>query len=203
VLVFPAGQVRLRDGRVVAIDLVSPGELAVQQAEEDARRAARLAQLEREGRELHAAKTKDAFFAALPASEQFAFWQRFAVRYPMIDVTAEVVALRPAVEQESRSRGRDLDRDAKMAALEARVDEAEARAARAEREARNGRYTSFPGFWSTPISRRGHGPRHNSPQSPAPPPPPPSTSSTDDLRARAMADAERAREEIYRQSSGP
>ncbi len=131
VLLYPRGEVTLRDGQVEAVDLISEAAYAAEQAalarEREAWQAekARREQLHHEqGQALKQEKLSSAAFAAQPARERVDYWRHFQIRYPGIDVSAELARALEGYEQE-------------MAELEAqeRIAELEARVARAEQEA--------------------------------------------------------------------
>jgi hypothetical protein len=206
ILFFARGEVTLQNDRVVAVNLVSAEELAAREAAEAAAiermevaAQARLANLAAEGRAIYAAKKADATFVALPAMEQLNYWRAFASRYPMISVVAEIAPLAERVEDELLRREIELANDERLADLEARVDDVDERARRAEREARRDRY----GY---PYSNLGHidrpRPVHPHPNRPSPwlPEPvkaTPPLNPIDAARADAMAESEAARQRAY------
>jgi hypothetical protein len=196
VLFFARGEVTLQDNRVVAVNLVSAEELAARQEAEtaaiqrmEAEAQARLARLEAEGRAIYAAKKVDATFAALPAVEQLNYWRAFASRYPMIAVAAEIAPLAERVEDELYFRELELGNDERLADLEARVDDVDERARRAEREARRDRY-GYP-YIGRPVHPR---PPHRPIVEPRATP---VLNPIDASRADAMAEIEAVRQRAY------
>lgn len=194
VLFFDRGEIHLRDGRVSAIELVSVEELAARQsalAEElarlDAARAERAAKLEVEGRAELEARKNDPAFVQLSASEQLAYWRKFAARYPMIPIADELAALRELLTEEQRLYELEVAHEQRMADLEQRLAEAEERAERAERLARHRSTPWYPRF---PGPRRPGRSQDSEIESGATPP-------ADDLRAEAMASYDEARRQIY------
>lgn len=203
---FARGEVKLRDGRVVAANLVSVEDLTARQAAETAAilrmeeaAQARLARLEAEGRAVYAAKKVDANFATLPADAQLSYWRSFASRYPMVSVAAEIAPLAERVGYELRLRELAAANEARLAEIEQRVENAEDRAARAEREARRDRYYGNGYRFGGQPARPRHPPHHDDR-----PPPPNSESRTtpplnpvDAARADAMAEIEANRQRAY------
>lgn len=194
ILLFDRGEVKLRDGRVTEVNLISEEELAARRAAEaeslrrmEEAAQARLERLEAEGRAVYAAKKADPRFAQLPVMDQLAYWRTFAARYPMIPVEAEIETLMDRAETELRLRELSVAHQDRLDELEARVADAEERALRAEREARRDGYPYFhhlrPPFPGFPRKS----PRTTPPQNPI-----------DAARADAMADYEEARRRAYR-----
>jgi len=207
VMFFPRGEIRLRDGAVSSIDLVSETELAAQQAAMadelvrlDAARAERTRRLEVEGRAELAARKSSPDFMQLNATEQLASWRSFAARYPMISIAEELATLRERFGQEQRLYELDVANEQRMAELEDRLADAEARAERAERLARNRsgyrsglRFSGYPNY-SRRINRNRSRDRDNLPEATSPGHP------ADAARGEAMGAYDQARREIYSQS---
>ena len=131
---YPRGQVRLRDGRVFFTDLMSDADLAARTAAEEAaqlriqkEQQQRLAQLTEEGQAALAGRKSDPTFVLLSAAEQLAYWKLFAVRYPMISLENELVALRQRIDDEQRLRELDRINASRVAELQSRLAVAEAR----------------------------------------------------------------------------
>jgi hypothetical protein len=197
ILTFERGNVKLRSDRVVAVNLITAAELTARKAAA----AEALQRLEADGLAAYKAKKADAAFAALPAGDQLRYWQSFAGRYPMISVEAEIAPLVAIVDEESDARALEAAHDERLAALEERVDDAEARAARAEREARRARYNSYDGYGNPAVFPVGSGrPHHRPPEENRPPAKQPATVITDTTEASrdgAMSDIEDARARAY------
>jgi len=87
ILSYDRGKVELTDGRVTSINLLSPEDLAAQQARRAAE-AAQAAQLKAqhiaEGGALKAKKLADPAFTSAPLADQLAFWQDFRRQYPEV-----------------------------------------------------------------------------------------------------------------------
>ena len=198
ILVYPRGEIRLRDDKVSGVKLLTEQQLAArreaearERAQFETDRASRRTRLESEGRALYEAKKNDPAFATLPVRDQLAFWRSFAGRYPMIPIGDDVAELRARFEQDERMRATDSEMQAQMADLEARVTEAEDRAARAEQEARRARYNN--GSIYGPFF-----PSHRRPSPPvAIPDAPPPGDPMDAARAKADREYEEARRKAY------
>ncbi|MGH8019546.1 MAG: hypothetical protein ACREIA_14945, partial [Opitutaceae bacterium] len=207
ILFYSRGNVELEDDRVVASGIVSPEVFARQQAREAVeardrmlRAAERNARLEERGRAILASREKDPAFLALPAAEQLRLWREFAVRYPMIPVHEKIAVLADRAAHEEELRLLASEQQERLAGLEARVNAAEERAARAEREARRARsggsgYPFFGYGWSHGKHRHGD---HDRPSTRTPPGPP--AHPMDAARAEAMGTYEDARRAIYSES---
>lgn len=143
---YERGEVRIQNGEVVLVDLISAEEAQTRREERERRRVeqARLlkerqARRSAEGETLLALKLTDAGFALLPASQRAAFWSGFRSRYPEVDVTSLYVETLTEAE-------RDAERvymERRVTEMEARVREAEEKARRAERAAYNARRSSY------------------------------------------------------------
>jgi len=136
-LLYPRGEITLREGLVTSVDLMDPAQFEAEQAilhEERAdwllrqeRRAARQKSL---GEAIRAEKLKDPGFAALPAKERLDFWREFQIKYPQVNVDDPIAAAVASYESElSELRSRQ-----RIAALEKRVAQAENEAATARLE---------------------------------------------------------------------
>ena len=204
-LVYSRGEIRLRDGRVSAINLMSDEEIAARieareatDAHDEAARAERLARLEAEGKALYARKTADPDFLLLPPSQQLAFWRSFASRYPMIPIMPELNALSDRIEQERLMRGMVQSGDDRLAELEARVTAAEERALDAERQANalyyfGRRSTGY--YHGSSLIIHGHPYRPRRPT--AGPHPVPHADPMGEARAQVMGEYEAARSAAY------
>lgn len=210
VLFFPRGEIRLRDGKVSVIQLMTEDELAAHQQSEaelkkrlQAEAEERNARLAAEGRALYEAKKKDPAFVDLPTAAQLEYWRSFALRFPMVPVWDEIQTLRARLTEEERIREQEHANELRMQALEARVREAEERAARAEREARNRGGYGF-GWWWPHHPGRPHRPKppHDDHDRPAPREEKSEgrlDQTIDEVRGRIMGEQERVRAEHYRQ----
>lgn len=158
-LIYDRGEVELADGVVIRVLLRS----VTAQQEFEARRAAeaeiarveqaeRQARLNDEGAALKARKLADPNFLAAPAGYQVAFWEDFARRYPGVPCVEELTIARwRLAEQEEAKRNRQ-EESRRIAELEQRVRDAEARAAEAAAAARANRYYGYPAY----FGRRTH-----------------------------------------------
>ncbi len=134
-LLYPQGEVELRDGEVIEFDLMTEAEFAADQErlrrereEWEAEQARRIAAHTEEGEAIKAAKMSSSAFAALPAKDKVDYWRSFQIRYPAVDVSSELARALEGYETE-------------LAELRAqqRIAELEARVARAEQEATSAR----------------------------------------------------------------
>ena len=138
-LLYPQGEVTLRDDKISHIDLMSDAQFSADQERLKLEREDWLIQQEKlaaarlkEGEELKAYKMKSGTFAALPAKDRVDYWRSFQIRYPEVDVADEIARALEGYEIELT----DLKNQHKIAELEARVAlaEQEAAAARLETE---------------------------------------------------------------------
>lgn len=138
-LLYPRGEITLRDGRVTAVDLMDTEAFAAHQADLRKEReewlakqeAAEAARIE-EGRQIKAGKRSSSQFVKLPAEDRIAFWRRFQKNYPEVDVSEELAQALESREAEIA----ELETRQTIAELKSRVAEAErsAEAARLETE---------------------------------------------------------------------
>lgn len=136
-LLYPEGEVVLRQDTVVEVDLMSDAEFAAEQerlkaereewAIEQARR--KEAHLE-EGQSILADKRGSSAFASLPAKDRVDYWRGFQIRYPGVDASEDLARALESYETELA----ELKSQQRIAKLEARVAEAEQEAATARLE---------------------------------------------------------------------
>jgi hypothetical protein len=136
-LLYPEGEVVLKDDTVVEIDLMSDTEYAAEQAQlkkereewlvEKARQAAARTE---EGKSIRAAKRSSSAFAALPAKDRVDYWRSFQIRYPEIEVSSELARALESYQTELA----ELRTQQQIAQLQARVAEAEKEATTARLE---------------------------------------------------------------------
>ena len=156
-LYFTRGEVRLEDGVVTSVSLISEEELQTREADRALARAERIA----EGQALRQRAIEDERFAERSAGEQVAFWRRFRDAYPEVDVDRLYAqALEEAAVEAERVRTQQ-----RIAALEHRVADAESQARRAEAQAQQAQqqaqwsrsrqpvYTAPVVYWGTPGTR--------------------------------------------------
>jgi hypothetical protein len=154
-LTFERGQVELKEGRVVRVDLLSAEEaemLRRQREEEEARRQRAEAELRMqrrvEGERLKAAYLADPGFLLQPASERVNRWQAFRARYPEASLPEDYTVALGEYTAELARRAESAERERRLADLEARVRDAEDRARRAEDDARVARTrSSYVGYY--------------------------------------------------------
>lgn len=153
-LVYERGEVELVGGVVSRVALRSVEAhrqyLVERQAAAEQARAeqeARFARRTAEGEALKARKLADPMFLAAPVAYQVAFWEDFALRYPEVPSAEELTIARlRLVESEAIARHR-REEERRLADLEERVRQAEARAAAAELAAeRAQRYPRYVGY---------------------------------------------------------
>jgi hypothetical protein len=136
-LLYPQGEVTLRDEKISDIDLMSDAQFAADQErlrleredwliEQEKRSAARLKQ----AKNLKAYKRQSSTFAALPAKDRVDYWRSFQIRFPELDVADEIARALEGYEIELT----ELQNQQKIAELETRVALAEQQAAAARLE---------------------------------------------------------------------
>ncbi len=167
-LLYPQGEVTLRDGKVSHIDMMEAEEFAADQARLEQEREQWLAEQERlkalrveEGKAIRADKLKSQAFAALPAKDRVEYWRSFQIRYPSIDASEQIGAALASYEVELK----ELRSEQKVAELKARVAKAEQEAAMArleteklreetERTKQNSRYYGLRYYTDPVVDRR-------------------------------------------------
>lgn len=152
-LLYPQGEVEIRDDRVIHFDLMTAREFAAEQekmlqeqkewaAEQERRAAAH----KKEGLSIKKDKQSSAAFAALPAKDRVDFWRNFQIKYPGVDVAEELARALEGYEVELA----ELKTQQRIAELETRV-------ARAEKEAAQARLETEKLRQSTAIQRQSTG----------------------------------------------
>jgi len=136
-LLYPQGEVTLKEGVVTEVDLMSEEQFEADQErlrrerEEWLRQQERLAALRiEEGEALRASKMQSRAFASLPAKDRVEYWRGFQTRYPEVDVSPQIARALESYQTELEEL-RNLQR---IAELEARVAQAEREAATARLE---------------------------------------------------------------------
>lgn len=136
-LLYPQGEVTLREGVVAEVDLMSDKQFADDQERLRVERDEWLAAQERrrvahkaEGESLRAIKMKSQAFAALPAKDRADYWRSFQIRYPSVDASEQIASALAGYETELE----ELRSQQRIAELEARVAQAEKEAAAARLE---------------------------------------------------------------------
>jgi hypothetical protein len=127
-LLYPQGEVTLREDRATEIDLMTDEQFAADQERLRREREEWLQQQERmaaarieEGRALKTFKMGSGAFAALPAKDRVDYWRSFQIRYPEIEVTQQIADALQGYEielQQLRSQQRIADLEARVAAAE-------------------------------------------------------------------------------------
>ncbi|MFP4069102.1 MAG: hypothetical protein ACOCVJ_01045 [Verrucomicrobiota bacterium] len=137
-LLYPRGEVTLKEDRVVEVDLMTEAEFTADQARLEREREEWLVQQEKlaaarleEGRSIKAAKLESRAFASLPAKDRVDYWRSFQIRYPDIDVSEQIASALEGYETELK----ELHSQQRIAELESRVAVAEREAAAARLEA--------------------------------------------------------------------
>ncbi|MGJ8639439.1 MAG: hypothetical protein ACSHYA_08600 [Opitutaceae bacterium] len=137
-LLYPQGEVTLKNDKVTHVDLMTTQEFEVDQArlkeerEEWALQQARDAEKRiAEGKKLRAYKMASGSFAKLPAKDRVDYWRSFQIRFPEIDVSEQIASSLAGYETELN----ELQAQHRIAELEARVAKAEKEAATARLEA--------------------------------------------------------------------
>lgn len=141
-LLFPQGEVTLKDNKVSDIDLMDATAFAADQErlrierEEWLAQQAKLAQERIEyGKKVKADKLSSNAFAALPAKDRVDYWRSFQIRYPEIDVSEEIGTALQGYQVELA----ELKSQHQIAELETRIAIAEKEAAEARLEAEKAR----------------------------------------------------------------
>jgi hypothetical protein len=136
-LLYPQGEVTLRDDKVSNIDLMSDEQFAADQERLRLEREDWLIQQEKlsaarlkEGEDLKAYKKQSSTFAALPANDRVDYWRSFQIRFPELDVSSEIARALEGYAVELT----ELKTQHKIAELETRVALAEQQAAAARLE---------------------------------------------------------------------
>lgn len=162
-LLFPQGEVTIKDGIVSHIDLMDPDAFSADQerlkkereewlADQANREAARI----EEGKALRDEKMTSNAFAALPAKDRVDYWRSFQMRYPEIDVAEQIATALAGYETEKE----ELRTQQQIAELEERVAKAEKNTAEARLETERLKTeaneaeklrNSFSQYYTTPI----------------------------------------------------
>lgn len=136
-LLYPQGEITVKNGKVSHIDLMEKEEFAADQERLKQEREQWLAEQERlkamrkkEGEAIRADKLKSQAFAALPAKDRVDYWRGFQIRYPSVDVSEQIGAAVASYDSELE----ELRSQQKIAELEARVAKAEQETATARLE---------------------------------------------------------------------
>jgi hypothetical protein len=136
-LLYPQGEVTLREEKISHIDLMSDAQFAADQERLKLEREEWLIQQEKlsaarlkAGEDLKAYKMKSGTFAGLPAKDRVDYWRSFQIRFPEVDVANEIARALEGYEIELT----ELKNQHKIAELEARVALAEQEAATARLE---------------------------------------------------------------------
>ena len=136
-LLYPEGEITLRDNKISQIDLMSEAEFEADQTRLKAEREAWLIEQEKlakarelEGKKLKTFKLQSSTFAALPAKERIDYWRNFQIRFPNIEVAPEIARALESYQDELA----ELQSQHKIAQLEALVAQAEREAANARLE---------------------------------------------------------------------
>lgn len=136
-LLYPQGEITIKEGKVSHIDLMEAEEFAADQERLKKEREEWLAAQERievarieEGKAIRADKLKSQAFAALPAKDRVDYWRSFQIRYPSIDVAEQIGSALASYQIELE----ELRSQQKVADLETRVANAEREAAAARLE---------------------------------------------------------------------
>jgi hypothetical protein len=162
-LLYPQGEVTLRNDRVTEIDLMSEEEFKADQERLRIEREEWLLQQERqaaarteEGEAIKADKMKSRTFTALPAKDRVEYWRNFQLRYPEVDASEEIARALEGYEIElaelrSQQRIAELETRVALAEKEAATARLEAQKARDEAETRS-RYNNYGlRYYSTPF----------------------------------------------------
>jgi len=136
-LLYPQGEITLKEGLVTEIDLMSDEQFADDQERLRLEREEWLIDQERrrvahkeEGESLRASKMSSSAFASLPAKDKVDYWRSFQIRYPAVDASEQIASALASYETELE----ELRSQQRIAELEARVAQAEKETATARLE---------------------------------------------------------------------
>ncbi|MEO0509063.1 MAG: hypothetical protein AAF065_04270 [Verrucomicrobiota bacterium] len=136
-LLYPQGEIALREVKITEIDLMSDEEFAADQERiKQEREEWQMAQERRairhteEGKSIKADKLSSSAFAALPAKDRVDYWRSFQIRYTGVDVSDEIGRALESYQTELA----ELETQQRIAELEARVAQAEKEATTAKLE---------------------------------------------------------------------
>jgi hypothetical protein len=136
-LLYPQGEITLRQDKVTEIDLMDAAQFAADQerlrleredwlVDQERRRVAH----QQEGKALRASRMQSRAFAVLPAKDKVDYWRSFQTSYPSIDVSEQIADALASYETEME----ELRSQQRIAELESRVARAEKEAATARLE---------------------------------------------------------------------
>ena len=153
-LYYERGEVELQDGVVTRVALLSrdahEAESARRAAEAQRLREAdeiRRARLRTEGEALKARQLADPDFRRASPARQVAFWEDFVRRYPDVPGHEELLLARLRFAEQQEQERKEAENTERLARLEARLAESEARALAAEHRPERHVYRSFhPGY---------------------------------------------------------
>lgn len=136
-LLYPHGEVTLRDEKISGIDLMGEAQFAADQERLKNERADWLIQQEKlsaarlkQGEDLKSYKRQSSRFSALPAKDRVDYWRSFQIRFPEVDVAGEIARALEGYKTELT----ELKNQQKIAELETRVALAEQQATEARLE---------------------------------------------------------------------
>jgi hypothetical protein len=136
-LLYPQGEITLRNDKVIEIDLMSQAQFEADQKRLAVEREEWLAAQEKlaaarvvEGKAVRAEKMASSSFAAQPAKDRLAYWRKFQANYPEVDASEQITSTMASYESELET----LLQEQRIAELEARVAQAETDAATARLE---------------------------------------------------------------------
>lgn len=132
---YELGTIRFKEDKVSSINLITPEELAVKKQQEAEAVALRTAQ----GEKIKAAMEADERFAALPAENRAAFWERFRRDYPEVDVYVLYYQAKAEADQIAAAENEKKREQLRIANLELRVQQAEEAARQAQQAAATAR----------------------------------------------------------------
>ena len=136
-LLYPHGEVTLRQERITDIDLMSEAQFSADQERLKNERADWLIQQEKlsaarlkQGEDLKSYKRQSSRFCALPAKDRVDYWRSFQIRFPEVDDADEIARALEGYKTELT----ELKNQQKIAELETRVALAEQQATEARLE---------------------------------------------------------------------
>lgn len=144
VLTYERGEVELEDGVVIREGIISAEEAETRRIRREAEEAERRERLIAEGTALKEQRLADPGFHTSTATHRVAFWESFRKKYP--DVPVDKVsydAARKEFELEQAAEKAKVQEARRIADMERKLQEAEARAREAEQEASQSRKTIY------------------------------------------------------------
>ena len=169
-LLYPEGEITIRDGAIAEIDLMSDEQFAKDQERAKQEHAEWLIQQQKladdriaAGEKLKAYKLQSSTFAALPAKDRVDYWRSFQAKFPQVDASEEIARALKSYQTEiaelkTQQRIAELETSVAQAKKETEAARLETAKLREETEARNDAanfrvreyYSPQPYYYPTP-----------------------------------------------------